>query len=74
MVMSYYANKEDAGILCVVCRGNIIKETEMRYDPSTGPLVIGPGSQGQYKMSWQYYCQQCGLSYAFLPKNQKAPS
>ena len=54
---------------CLVCGGKLVKKTEREFDPTSGPIIIGPGSRHQYhEVSHGYHCTNCGLKYEFPPK------
>lgn len=57
---------------CILCDGTLKEQIEVRYDPSTGPLIMGPGSRRQYKeVSEGFVCDNCGLRYATLPTERE---
>ncbi len=61
-------NKTDTGKKCP-CGGKIVFDVAQVYDPTTGPLICGPGSIRQYQMvPSDYYCDKCGVMYRFIPK------
>lgn len=37
----------------------------------SGPLIIGPGSKGQFSDVTSFYCGDCGVVYKFLPSVKK---
>lgn len=54
---------------CKVCKGKVTETFSKKYDPSTGPMIIGPGSKGQF--FWRSSglgCEDCGIAYKKLPK------
>ena len=54
---------------CIVCKGLLIEKKISEFDSTTGPLIIGPGSAGQFNTYVDgCYCQVCGLRYEFPPK------
>jgi hypothetical protein len=54
---------------CRVCGGDILEDVRHEHDPTTGPPVIGPGSENQFRdFHYGYYCDDCGLAYKKLPK------
>lgn len=57
--------KEDIGTCS--CKGKIILLTTYtsQYNPMAGPLIIGPGSQGQFRRveDKECYCENCGTVY-----------
>lgn len=53
--------------VCVVCKGEVVEKMVTKFDPLSGPSIIGPGSVNQYKkVSEGYYCKGCGLKYEFV--------
>lgn len=59
---------------CVVCNGMIVEKVVRRFNPMSGPLIIGPGSRQQFhEVSEGFYCQDCGLMYKFPPVPKKKP-
>ena len=52
------------------CGGDIVLHREHRYDPSTGPMIFGPGSKNQIRKYESLYCDACGLKYQKLPKEK----
>ena len=60
---------------CRVCGGVVTETYSKQYDPRSGPMIYGPGSRNQYNWtSSGLYCQDCGLSYHKLPKNDNPKS
>lgn len=55
---------------CVVCKEPLTVQEYHVFDPTTGPLIIGPGSRGQFSKRTSIYCENCGLEYHHLPKEQ----
>jgi len=56
---------------CVVCGGVIVELIEREFDATTGPMIFGPGSKGQFReVSKGFYCshESCGIKYQFIPK------
>ena len=54
---------------CVYCGGDIVEEIIKTFDPTMGPMIIGPGSKNQFRETSEgFYCQNCGLKYKFVPK------
>ena len=54
--------------VCVVCEGEIVETIVNKYDPLTGPPIIGPGSRNQFHdVSEGFHCKKCGLKYRFVP-------
>ena len=53
---------------CVVCKQELKKHTYQKYNPATGPIVYGPGGEGQFFEVIDIWCEQCGLSYRHEPK------
>jgi len=46
------------------CSGTIVRKFEQRYDPTSGPPIIGPGSRDQYLRTLvARYCEACGVMY-----------
>jgi len=61
--------EKSTGSHCKVCDGEIVEVITYKYDPKTGPLIIGPGSKQQYrKVRHGFHCKKCGIVYAFVPK------
>ena len=58
----------DPGDLCVVCETPLRIDTSSVYDPSTGPMIIGPRGTTQIRRVTTITCPQCGLWYAHSPK------
>ncbi len=59
------------GKKCTAChKGNVVAKTEPVFDATTGPAIIGPGSRNQYNRVTSYYCEDCGVMYAFPPRQQ----
>jgi predicted RNA-binding Zn-ribbon protein involved in translation (DUF1610 family) len=56
---------------CTACGGDVVEQESSEYDPSTGPMVIGPGSKSQYKRTTSYFCADCGIVYVAPPKSMK---
>lgn len=53
---------------CIVCRGDVTEKISEKFNPMTGPMIIGPGSRSQFYFAREgLYCQKCGLKYEFLP-------
>ena len=56
---------------CVVCNGTVVEKLVSEFNPASGPLIIGPGSRGQYRnVSKGFHCTKCGLKYEFAPKGK----
>jgi transcriptional regulator with XRE-family HTH domain len=55
------------GPRCVVCEGPLKTTRWQQYDPSTGPMIYGPGSLGQYVEHESITCPRCGLRYEHAP-------
>lgn len=54
---------------CGCCGGAIVEKIVNKFDPVTEHLGLGPVSQGQFKkVSEGLHCRNCGLKYAFIPK------
>jgi hypothetical protein len=58
------------------CGGTIILLTTYtsEYNPMTGPLIVGPGSRGQFSRveEKECFCEDCGLLYnsRIVPKRK----
>ena len=59
-------NQTDAQ--CTACKVGIIAEriTEECIVPSW-MRILGPGGKGQWRKKTEYFCQNCGITYKFLP-------
>lgn len=56
---------------CVFCGGKVTEDFVQKFDASSGPMIIGPGSRDQfYWASTGLGCIDCGLAYKKLPKQQ----
>lgn len=58
---------EQTGKKCRIpgCNGAIIHKYEKRYDPSSGPMIIGPGSKSQFRRTLvATCCETCKIMYA----------
>ena len=54
--------------VCYVCKGKVTETFSKQFDPSTGPMIIGPGSYSQFRwVSSGLHCLNCGIKYAKLP-------
>ena len=54
---------------CIVCGGTVSEDFKLKYDPRSGPLIIGSGSRDQhYWASTGLSCDMCGLLYKKLPE------
>lgn len=53
--------------VCKVCKGDVVEKIVIKFDPLSGPPIIGPGSKDQYKKVIEgFYCKNCGLKYEFV--------
>lgn len=51
---------------CIVCGGKVVQKIVEKFDPSSGPKIIGPGYKKQMiEISEGYHCISCGLKYEF---------
>ncbi len=69
----FMQDKKTNGI-CGVCSGAIVQKIVRKFDPRTGPQVIGVDgpSDHQFKeVSEGFYCSQCGIKYEFVPPPAK---
>lgn len=58
---------EQTGKACRIpgCAGAIVRKYARRYDATSGPVIIGPGSKDQYyKALAATYCETCKVMYA----------
>lgn len=50
-----------------LCKGDIVLciTYTSEFDPKSGPLIIGPGSRGQFKRlrHQECFCESCGILY-----------
>ena len=54
---------------CVVCKGSIVEGFEKRQTPGNG--IMGPGGRThEYEVFVGYHCENCGIAYAVLPKEE----
>ncbi len=58
---------------CLVCNRMIVRAVASVYDPASGPMCIGPGSENQLQQVITYHCEHCGIQYKFLPPKDAAP-
>ena len=57
------------GKRCRYCGGMIVEKIVKKFDSTTGPMIIGPGSKNQFrKVSKGLHCQSCGLKYEFISR------
>ena len=62
---------EDVKGKCVVCKGPLIEKVVRKFDATTGPMIIGPGSRNQFRNELEgFHCMNCGLKYEFIPKSK----
>lgn len=55
---------------CKVCGSPAKPDVSMQYDPSSGPMIFGPGSRNQIKRVHKgFYCinKECGILYKWAP-------
>jgi len=55
---------------CKVCGSPAKPDVSIQYDPSTGPMIFGPGGANQNKRVHKgFYCtnKECGIMYKFCP-------
>jgi len=53
---------------CRVCGGEIVEKIVSKFDPMSGPAIIGPGSRQQFhNVSKGFHSRKCGIKYDFVP-------
>ena len=53
---------------CKLCSSKVKPDIVMEFNPSYGPMIIGPGSRNQFRRVHKgFYCtnEECGLIYKY---------